>query len=133
MQTVWMGLGLPALSGTGSGMEGLEGLIPQSAPPLVLPDTPGATLRVTLPVGTRQIWLWTATDRVWYALDEDPGPIPPPVQGGVLPPTIFAAGAILMPGQWQALVMESAMLHALHLVSEAPSPTVYATTYVEAA
>ena len=65
-------------------------------------STDSVPMRVTLPMGTRQLWLWTAEERVWYALDEVPGPIPPPVQGNVLAASIFVPGAILMPAQWQA-------------------------------
>ena len=129
MQTVWMGAGLPGIAG-GSGADNLDGLTPQSAT-VVLSDIPSAVLRVTLPTGARQVWLWTTTERVWYALDATPGPIPPPVQGGVLPASTFVVGAILMPGQWQALAMDSTQVHDLYLVSEAMSPTVFLTAWCE--
>jgi hypothetical protein len=130
MQTVWMGLGLPSLASADT--EALAGLEPYSAP-VVLSDSPSVVTRVTLPTGTRQVWLSTPLERVWYALDALPGPIPPPLQGGVLPATIFAPGAILLPGQWQALSMDSAMAHELSLVSDTMSPTVFLTVWMEIA
>lgn len=130
MQTVWIGSALPRL-GSGGGAADLEGLTPQSCV-VVLSDTPSVVLQVTLPVGTRQAWLWTPLERVWYALDAFPGPIPPPLQGGVLPSSSFASGAVLMPGQWQALAMDAAGSHVLGLVAEAMSPTVYLTVWMEA-
>lgn len=126
MQTLWSGFGLPSTN-----LVWEDVLVPRSCP-IVLPDMPGVVMRVTLPVTTHGVTLWTPQDQVWYAFDEDPGPIPAAQIGTAIPATAFAAGAVLQPGSAQLLVLPNdSMEHRIHLVSAAPNPLVILTALTE--
>jgi hypothetical protein len=128
MQTVWDGFGLPTAN-----MVWSEVFVPRSCT-VVLSDTPNVITRITLPLTTHGVTMWTALEQVWYAFDEDPGPIPPVTSGTLIPATAFMAGGVLLPGGWQLLTLPNDSLqHALHLVSRAPSPTVLLTALTELA
>lgn len=126
MQTVWDGFGLPTAN-----MVWSEVFLPRSCT-VVLNDMPGVVMRVTLPVTTHGVTLWTSQDQVWYAFDEDPGPIPSVAVGTLIAESAFITGGVLMPGGWQLVVLPNDSLqHKLHLVSAAPSPTVLLTALTE--
>lgn len=126
MQTVWMGAGTP----TANVVWG-EVYVPQSCS-VVLADLPTVVTRVTLPLTTHGVLLWTALEQIWYAFDDDPGPIPPPVSGTLVAETAFRAGGVLLPGSWQVVMLpDDSLQHTLHLVSLAPSPLVLLTALTE--
>src|SRR5262245_24645104 len=126
MQTVWQGYGLPATN-----MLWSEVFVPRSLS-VVLHDTAGVITRVTLPLTTHGVTLWTAEYRIWYAFDEDPGPIVPAASGTLIADTAFMTGAILMPGGWQLLTLPNdGLQHVLHLVSDVSNPLVYLTAMTE--
>lgn len=127
MQTAWNGFGLPA-----SNMVFTDVFVPKSLPAVVLNDFPGVVSRVALPTTTHFVALWTAQDEVWYAVDEDPGPIPGLSMGSTIPATAFATGGIVLPGMWHVVaVPDDSLAHTVHLVSAAPSPTVKITAFTE--
>jgi hypothetical protein len=126
VQTVWSGYGLPTAN-----MVWSEVFVPRSCT-VVLSDTPQVITRVTLPVTTHGVTLWTPMDQVWYAFDEDPGPIPPPAVGTLVAASAFVAGGVLLPGSWHLLTLPNDGLeHTMHLSSAAPSPLVLLTALTE--
>ena len=134
MQTAWMGVGVPQpFAGTQPLSSSLAATaLPSKALPLTLSDTPGVPTTVTLPDATQLVRLWTSTDVVWFAFDEAPGPIPPPILGSTIPAAAFRTGDILMPGGWQeTLVPAPTQSHTLQLVSQGVNPTVHLVVYGE--
>lgn len=133
-QTLWQGYGLPSTDN-----QLWTDVFTHQSFWLTLHDMPGIPTRVTLPLGTHGVTLWTADAEVWYTWGTvtigiiDPGPIPVPVMGGAIPATAFVPGAVLLGGQSRELTLpaEAGMQHMLSLVSNAPNPTVLITAYVE--
>lgn len=97
---------------------------------VTLPDIAGVTMQVDLPTNTHAVLLWTSTEQVWYAIDDDPDPIVAPAVGTAIPATAFGKGDVLMPagagGQWQQTALsDPSQAHSLHLRSASVAPTVY--------
>jgi hypothetical protein len=110
-----------------------EAFVPRSCT-VILSDIPHVVTRVSLPATTHGVLLWTAQEQVWYAFDEDPGPITLGVQGTLIAATAFVAGGIVLPGGWHVVTLpDDSLPHTVHLVSAAPSPTVLLTALTELA
>ena len=128
MQTVWSGYGLPTVNTVWS-----EAFVPRSCA-VRLSDTPHVVTRVSLPATTHGVLLWTAQEQVWYAFDDDPGPIPPALGGTVIASSAFMAGGVVLPGTWHVVTLpDDSLPHTVHLVSASPSPTVLVTALTELA
>jgi hypothetical protein len=126
MQTIWNGFGLPPTN-----LLWNEVFVPQSTW-IVLADIPGIVTRITLPPTTHGVALWTAQAEIWYALDDDPGPIPPPASGTVIGAASFRLGGVLFGSEWHHFTLpDDALPHDVHLVSMEPSPRVVLTAFVE--
>lgn len=126
MQTVWSGYGLPAMN-----MVWTDVYVPKSVW-VALPDFPGVVQRVVLPATTHGVCLWTPQDQVWYALDEAPGPIMPPVLGNSVPATAFVLGGVVQPGCWHLFALpDDGLSHELQLVSTVPSALLLLTALTE--
>jgi hypothetical protein len=100
---------------------------------VVLSDTPNVVTRVTLPVTTHGVILWTTTDdQIWYALDTTPGPIPPPVGGTLISEFNFVVGGVILGNMLQLFELpDDSLQHELQLVSNGSSPRVLLTALTE--
>jgi hypothetical protein len=112
MQTIWQGNTIPS-----SNLIWEEAMVPFSVW-VVLPETANVPREVRLPAGTQGVRLWPVQDMVWYGMDADPGPIPPPTAASPVQATDFVYGGCAMPGQWlQLAIPQPELAHAVHLRS----------------
>lgn len=85
----------------------------------------GLVTQVTLSTTTHAVNMFTNMEPVWYALDEDPGPLSQPTLDMFVPVTAWRPGGILQPGGWQQTVVDlDGNAHVLHLVCETAYVTV---------
>lgn len=133
MQTLWQGYGLPSTDN-----QLWTDVFAQKSFWLILNDTPHVVSRITLPVTTHGVMLWTAEGEIWYTIGTvgmgviDPGPIPPPAMGTSIPDTAFAPGGVLLSGLSRDIVLpDDGLQHILSLVSPNPSPKVLITAFTE--
>ena len=128
MQSIANGFGLPAASNLV-----LEEAYRPLSVPLALSDLPTVPTQIQLPAGTHGVVLYALLDSLWWALDENPGPIPAePVQGMTITAAAFLPGGVLMGGTGQTIaVPNDFQLHVLYLVSLAPAAAVTVTLLTE--
>src|SRR4029453_14365453 len=130
MQTLWPGRALP----TAPAPMGEASLVTSRAKSLwvMLSDTPGVVTQVTLPPTTRSLQLWAPDTSLWYSIDFLPGPIPPPLPDLIVAAEAFAVGAVVLPQLLQVVTLPTDTLaHVLYVLSQAASPTVLITAFVE--
>jgi hypothetical protein len=128
MQTIYSGFGLP----TASNLVLEEAFRPLTLV-VALNDLPIIPTRIQLPTGTHGLTLHTPLESVWWALDEDPGPIPAdPLQGNTIAESAFTPGGVVVGGtHYEVAVPQDSQLHVLHLLSRTPAALLTVTIKTE--
>jgi hypothetical protein len=126
--TLWNGPGVPADNIVSTD------IFEQRLLQVITQDFPGLVTMVGLAAQAHAVNIWVGGDApIWYAIDEDPGPLTAPTSDPFVLLTAFRPGGVVQPQGWQQCVLPlDGLEHHLHLLSPSPSVTVTLVMLVEA-